>query len=292
MPISGQSLTLTRSARDVPLAMYNMAGALIRNLFPTYWGGRFRRLSALAFIGLLSIVWIGLRHRGLLMANGRSVADGRALRMRNAAVSLTVFLGVLAIVYARDSNAVYFWPRYMVLAAVFGVAAIGTATALVWSASPRLAAFMWAVICLPSLLFVLAWHGIDDALPAYNAAVSYSNAPLLDQVDLVRRYARPGEHVGAIQSGTLGFFIDGAYNLDGKVSPSALQARKQNALIRFMLEHEIELMVDYQIFTLPGRKDFLDSTEFFRYYRQVFPEHYTSEYDFGVFRRIRDDVRR
>ena len=62
--------------------------------------------------------------------------------------------------------------------------------------------------------------------------------------------------------------------------------------MRFMLDHDIELMVDYQIFTLPGRKDLFDSAEFFQYYRQVFPEHYTSEYDLGVFRRIRDDARR
>jgi hypothetical protein len=130
------------------------------------------------------------------------------------------------------------------------------------------------------------------AVPPYFAAVSYSNAPLLEQVDLVRRYSKPGEHVGALQSGTLGFFIDGAYNLDGKVSPSALRARKQNTLVPLMLAHEIELVVDFQILTLPGRQDYFDSREFLQYYRQVYPERHTGEYDFGVFRRIRDDAGR
>jgi hypothetical protein len=54
-----------------------------------------------------------------------------------------------------------------------------------------------------------------------------------------------------------------------------------------MLDQQIELIVDFQIFTLPGRKELFDSVEFLRYYRQVYPERYTSEYDLGVFRRIR-----
>jgi len=291
MPISGQSLTLARPVRNVPLAIYNMGGALIRNLFPTYWGGRFRRLSGLAIVALLLIVWIGERRLGLLTIGNHALND-RARRMRIAGGSLGVFLSALAIVYTRDSNAVYFWPRYMVLAAVFGVALIATATVVVWRTSPRMAACMWVLCCLPSLLFIPAWHGVGDMLPLYSAAVSYSNGPLLDQVALVRRYARAGERVGATQSGTLGFFVDGAYNLDGKVSPSALQARKQKALLRFMLDNDIELMVDFQIYSLSGRQDLLDGAEFLKSYRQVFPPRYTSEYDLGVFRRIRDDARR
>jgi hypothetical protein len=288
MPISGQSLTLTQPDKDVPLAMYNMGGALIRDLFPTYWGGRFRRLSALAFISLLALLWIGARRRGLSIGDVWHALDGRARRMRNAATSLGVFVAALAIVYARDSNAAYFWPRYMIVAAVFGVAVIGSATAFAWSVSPRLGAFMWAVLCLPSLLFVPAWHGVGGAVPAYLAGLSYSNGPLLDQVELVRRYAKPGDRVGAPQSGTLGFFVDGAYNLDGKVSASALTARKHKALVRFMLDQHIDLMVDSQIYALAGRQDVIDSGEFLLNYRQIFPERYTSEYDFAVFRRIND----
>ena len=76
------------------------------------------------------------------------------------------------------------------------------------------------------------------------------------------------------------------------MSPSALEARKQNTLVPFMLAHEIELVVDFQIFTLPGRQDYFDSREFLQYYRQVYPERHTGEYDLGVFRRIRDDAGR
>ena len=292
IPISGQSLTLSSSTRNVPLATYNMLGALIRNLVPTYWGGRFRRFSALMLAGLLVAVWVRLRNRGMTMTSVWRELERQPLRMRVAVGSLTLFVAVLVVLYARDSNAVFFWPRYMVLCAILGVAWIGTLTAVVWNNSPRWAALMWAVLCLPSLVFVPAWHRAGALLPAYLEAVSYWNGPMLAQVDLVRRYALPGERVGAPQSGTLGFFIDGAYNLDGKVSLSALNARKQKALVRFMLDSEIGLVVDFQIFTLPGRQELFDSVEFVRHYRQIYPEHYTSEYDLGVFRRIRDEAGR
>jgi hypothetical protein len=292
IPISGQSLTLSPSVRHVPLAIYNMLGALIRNLVPTYWGGRFRRLSALMLTGLLVYGWVRLRKRGMTLTSVWRELEGQPPKMRIAVGSLTVFVTVLMVLYARDSNAVFFWPRYMVLCAILGVAWIGTLTAVVWNNAPRLAGVMWAVLCLPSLVFVPAWHRVGALLPAYLEAVSYWNGPMLAQVDLVRRYARPGERVGAPQSGTLGFFIDGAYNLDGKVSLSALNARKQKALVRFMRDSEIELIVDFQIFTLPGRQELFDSEEFVRSYRQIYPEHYTSEYDLGVFRRIRDQIAR
>lgn len=52
--------------------------------------------------------------------------------------------------------------------------------------------------------------------------------------------------VGAIQSGTLGFFHDRTINLDGKVNPDALRARlAEGDVISYILASKIQLLVDW-----------------------------------------------
>jgi hypothetical protein len=51
--------------------------------------------------------------------------------------------------------------------------------------------------------------------------------------------------VGAIQSGTLGYFHDRTINLDGKVNPLALEARKQNRVPEYVAESNIQHLVDW-----------------------------------------------
>ena len=51
--------------------------------------------------------------------------------------------------------------------------------------------------------------------------------------------------IGAIQTGTVGFFHDKAYNLDGKVSPPALQARLDGRIFEYVLERPIRYLVDW-----------------------------------------------
>lgn len=51
--------------------------------------------------------------------------------------------------------------------------------------------------------------------------------------------------VGAIQTGTLGFFHDRTINLDGKVNPYALEARKRKKIPEYVVEQEIEYLADW-----------------------------------------------
>lgn len=51
--------------------------------------------------------------------------------------------------------------------------------------------------------------------------------------------------VGAIQTGTLGFFHDRTINLDGKVNPEALQARRTHSIPRYIVTTEIEYLADW-----------------------------------------------
>ena len=55
------------------------------------------------------------------------------------------------------------------------------------------------------------------------------------------------EHVwiGAIQTGTVGFFHDRAYNLDGKVSPPALEARLHGRIFEYVIERPILYLTDW-----------------------------------------------
>ena len=53
------------------------------------------------------------------------------------------------------------------------------------------------------------------------------------------------EWIGAIQSGTLGYFHDRTYNLDGKVSPSALQARLAGGIFDYVIERPTRYLVDW-----------------------------------------------
>jgi hypothetical protein len=51
--------------------------------------------------------------------------------------------------------------------------------------------------------------------------------------------------VAAIQTGTLGFFHDRTYNLDGKVSPPALRAKLEGRTFDYVLERPIRYLVDW-----------------------------------------------
>ena len=51
--------------------------------------------------------------------------------------------------------------------------------------------------------------------------------------------------IGAVQSGTLGFFHDRTINLDGKVNPAAFQARLNNRIGEYMVATPVEYLVDW-----------------------------------------------
>jgi hypothetical protein len=57
----------------------------------------------------------------------------------------------------------------------------------------------------------------------------------------------PGDSwVGAVQTGTLGFFHDRTINLDGKVNPDALRVlMKQGHILDYVVESEIDYIADW-----------------------------------------------
>ncbi|OQW93982.1 MAG: hypothetical protein BWK79_08275 [Beggiatoa sp. IS2] len=68
----------------------------------------------------------------------------------------------------------------------------------------------------------------------------------LQVVDWVKQNVADNEWVGATQSGTVGYFHDRTLNLDGKVNPEALEARKQDQLIEYVLAKRVSYLADWE----------------------------------------------
>lgn len=64
-------------------------------------------------------------------------------------------------------------------------------------------------------------------------------------VEWVEQHVPDDVWVAAVQTGTLGFFHDRTYNLDGKVSPAALEARLEDRIYEYVLERPIQYIVDW-----------------------------------------------
>lgn len=78
-------------------------------------------------------------------------------------------------------------------------------------------------------------------------------------VEWVDRNVGPETWVGAIQSGTLGYFHDHTINLDGKVNPEALAARKRGAVLEYVVQSDIQVLADWSGITRWARSPALSS---------------------------------
>ena len=123
-------------------------------------------------------------------------------------------------------------------------------------------------IALMSVLLPVVWvmpdaHG-SDRPPAFRSLLITAALTVLVGVSAQRLYARSAQHdhaqvvqwvaehltagtwVGAPQSGTLGYFHERTINLDGKVNPQALQARRDNRLFAYVVrDTPIEYIADW-----------------------------------------------
>ena len=199
--------------------------SLVRTVTP-WWSrfdpGRFDRELAgdgvrvgLFFLGAF---WLWRRRevtaRGLLQRE-----DGRWVLRPAAwagAALLVATLGLL-VWYAVSSFAFWFYGRYLsplllISTLVLSRALVTVATRHPW---PALAAVL-----------VLARPVPYDTLVAFTRPVEKGNIMFTDQLPLVLSRVPEGECVGALQSGTLGYFRECVVNLDGKINGEALRRRR------------------------------------------------------------------
>ncbi len=64
-------------------------------------------------------------------------------------------------------------------------------------------------------------------------------------VEWVSQHVPEQTWVGAVQTGTLGFFHDRTINLDGKVNPEALEARMARRIPEYVVQRDIQYLVDW-----------------------------------------------
>ena len=123
------------------------------------------------------------------------------------------FVASLAVWYLCRSRMNFFYPRYLVPAAVLGVPVAVAAAARLAAGRDWLA--VAAALPLTVASCVCPWFAADGA----------GNGMYRDQLQLVLRSVPATDRVAAQQSGTLGYFRDGVVNLDGKVNPEILAQR-------------------------------------------------------------------
>lgn len=135
----------------------------------------------------------------------------------------------------------YFFPLspYLALTTVFWIDAAWRASALSRVPVAR------ALVGL-SLLVVIA--GLD--LRLYLRGTEHQHFQV---VEWVEKNVPDAVWVGAVQTGTLGFFHDRTINLDGKVNPYALQARLAQRIHEYVPATPIEYLADW-----PGIEQWLD----------------------------------
>lgn len=65
-------------------------------------------------------------------------------------------------------------------------------------------------------------------------------------VKWIANNASESDWVGAVQTGTLGFFHDRTLNLDGKVNPEALEAAREQRIPEYVIEKNLRYLADWQ----------------------------------------------
>lgn len=88
--------------------------------------------------------------------------------------------------------------------------------------------------------FVLVVFGLNARL--YVKGTDHLHFQIVEWVD---ENVPSDTWVGAVQTGTLGYFHDRTINLDGKVNPYALEAKLRDALPQYILDTPIVYLVDW-----------------------------------------------
>jgi hypothetical protein len=142
--------------------------------------------------------------------------------------------------YGAYFGASYFMSRYLaVLSPILAIVGVVAACRLLALAPSRARQFL-AV----SAVFVVALLLVGLNVRLYRNGMEHEHFQV---VGWVEANVPPQTWVGAIQTGTLGYFHDKTVNLDGKVNPDALQARLQEGgVISYVVRSGITYLADWE----------------------------------------------
>jgi hypothetical protein len=173
---------------------------------------------ALVLAGVLAALVIGWRFRG---------------RTRAAVVLGLGYSVLLAAYYGAFFGAPHFLSRYTAPISVF--AAFLTVTVAAW----LLRGFRLRAVFPLALALVAV--GLDAR--HYRQSREHMHFQVVNWID---GHVAEDSWVGAIQSGTVGFFHDRTINLDGKTNPDALKARFADRMKDYIETSRIEYLADWE----------------------------------------------
>ncbi len=98
-----------------------------------------------------------------------------------------------------------------------------------------------------ALMVVSAVFALDAAAFAASDFARGRTHMHIQVIEWIRAHVADSEWVGAVQTGTLGYFHDRTINLDGKVNPEALHAKLQHAgdVRDYVLDSKINFVADW-----------------------------------------------
>ena len=202
---------------------------------PVLYGGdgagglRFMILRGGLLLAVLFVLW---RLAPLPRHAARSASTGRPV-----AIAVLVAGSVLVVYYAAFFWATHFYNRYYALLAPLGMAMWAVAAERVVARSLLLARL---------LALGLTAAAIGLAIVSHTGILFAGNEWLRFQVAAVREHVPPNARLAAGQSGTLGYFVDGVHNLDGKVNYEAL--RHQDSMGEYLAKYDIEWLCDWPVY--------------------------------------------
>jgi hypothetical protein len=150
---------------------------------------------------------------------------------------LGLWTAILVVFYGFFFGVGFFLSRYFFpLSPFLALVAVYWASRAWHAVVPRAG---WAPIAAATLVAVLV-VGLDVRL-----YLRGTNQGHFQVVEWVRQNVPDDVWVGAVQTGTLGFFHDRTLNLDGKVNPDALKARLAHRTQEYVLESPIQYLADW-----------------------------------------------
>ena len=177
--------------------------------------------------GVLALVLLAAWHR-------RWLADNLSAGL----LSVALYAVALLAFYGLWFGAPHFLGRYLFPPLIFFAIVLAALVVRLWYAQPR--ALPRPELLSVGLLAALWLIAVDTRLYLHGGAHEHFQV-----VDWVEHNVPDNTWVAAVQSGTLGYYHDRTINLDGKVNPQALAARRTDTIPQYVADGPARYIVDW-----------------------------------------------
>ncbi len=225
MPSSGPAESSPLAAGNLMRRVSSMYPAVVGHLFPWVYGVQSSATMLAATICILAVVAsLWSKRRANLLPLTDSIRALLLLWAASFAVLIAIYLGIF------DSSQFYY--RYAAPIVIISVPLLAVALAQVEALRRHSVAFPGFL-----MLTFLGW-----------AAISLHSGRIGNRQAVIAGYVLqnfPSTHVGAFQSGVVGYFNPNVENLDGKLNGPALAAAKRHQLPQYIDAEQIDVLVDW-----------------------------------------------